>query len=63
MPGRPVDRLLGLERLDVARQLGERELERADDRDLGLADLADLGRVDVEVDHLRARARTPRACR
>ena len=39
----------------LARQLRERELERADDRDLRLADLPDLGRVDVEVDHLRAR--------
>ena len=44
-------------------QLRQRELERSDDRDLRMADLPDLGRVDVEVDHLRARARTRRPCR
>ena len=45
----------GLERLHLRGELRQRELERADDRDVRVADLPDLGRVDVEVDHLRAR--------
>ena len=41
--------------LHLRGELRERELERADDRDLRVADLPDLGRIDVEMDHLRAR--------
>src|SRR5207302_10455102 len=36
-------------------ELRQRELERPDDRDLRMADLPDLGRIDVEMDHFRAR--------
>ena len=54
VPGGAVGALLGLERLHVAGELRQRELERADDRDVGRADLPHLGGVDVEVDHLRA---------
>ena len=53
MPRRPVDRLRVLERLQLASQVRERELERADDGDLRVTDLPDLGGVDVEVDHFR----------
>src|SRR5207247_9420741 len=38
----------------LAREVGEGDLEGADDRDVRAAELPDLGRVDVEVDHLRA---------
>ena len=55
VPRGAVDRLRILERLQLVRQVGERELERPDDRDLGVPDLPHLGGVDVEVDHLRAR--------
>jgi hypothetical protein len=52
VPGGAVARL---ERAELARERGECDLERADDGDLRVSDLPDLGGVDVEVDHLRAR--------
>ena len=56
--GQPLGGRAGAVRGERAHLVGEhpqRGLERADHRDLGLADLPHLGRVDVEVDHLRAR--------
>ena len=35
----------------LAGELGERLLQRPDDGDVGIAQLGDLGRVDVEMDH------------
>ena len=37
-----------------APELGEHRLQRSDDGNVGVADLRDLGGVDVEVDHRRA---------
>jgi len=51
----PVHAVALFERLQLACERGECELERADDGDLRSADLPDLGGVDVEVDHLRTR--------
>src|SRR5439155_7890156 len=41
--------------LQLLRQLRERGSKRTDNGDVGTPQLPDLGRVDVEVDHLRAR--------
>ena len=56
MPRRAVGGRPASSALTSRGELRERELERADDRDVRLADLPHLGRVDVEVDHLRAGA-------
>ncbi len=46
----------GVERLlERAVELGDDDLGVADDRHVGVADLADLGGVDVDVDHLGVR--------
>jgi hypothetical protein len=47
--------------LEDLQQLAEHDLDVTDDRDVDGAVLADLGRVDVDVDHLGVRRERPRS--